>query len=140
MQVSAEKTIFMQKAIYYVSRILAARGILELTDRNLNFQVSSLDASFGIKDVCIELLSITDVHFTGGDLHPRIVVECGSEKYEFVLSKAQELYDHLKSLLKNPVDFASSTDYDSWVYCECGKSVSSMYNYCPWCGRAIPHN
>jgi len=137
LQVSAEKTIFMQKAIYYVSRILAARGILELTDRCLNFQVSSLDASFGIKDVSIELLSITDVMISGGDFHPRVVVVCDRDKYEFVLSRAQELYDLLKQMLRNPVSFSISGLSEDEVFCKCGRSVNKVYNFCPWCGRKL---
>lgn len=137
MQVSVEKTIFMQKAIYYVSKIIAARGILELTDRCLNFQVSSLDASFGIKDLSIELLSITDVIIAGGDFHPRVIVVCDRDKYEFVLSRAQELYDLLKKMLQDPVSFNISGLGDSEVFCECGRSVSKAYNYCPWCGKRL---
>ena len=54
LQVSMQTTIFMQKAIYFVSKLIAARGMIELTDRSLNFQVSPLDASFGMKDLTIE--------------------------------------------------------------------------------------
>jgi len=127
----------MQKAIFYVSRILAARGILELTDRSLNFQVSSLDASFGIKDVSIELLSITDVRISGGDFHPRLIVVCDRDRYEFVLSRAQELYDLLKQMLRNPASFSISGAGENDVFCECGRSVNKVYNFCPWCGRKL---
>jgi len=137
LQLSSEKTIFMQKAIYYVSKILAARGIVELTDRCLYFQVSSLDASFGIRDVSIELLSITDVRIIGGDFHPRLVVECGEKTYDFVLPQAQKLYDYLKEIIRNPFDFDEDSA-GSEVYCpNCGRKVDRLYKYCPWCGTSI---
>lgn len=138
MQVSTEVTVLMQKAIYYVSRLIAARGVLEMTDRSLNFDVSSLDASFGIKDVSIEIDSITDVRIECGDLHPRIIVLSEKGKFEFVLSRGQELYDMLKSRINNPIlsgkDAALS---DLTLKCKCGREVNSSYRFCPWCGERM---
>lgn len=134
MQLSCEKTIFMQKAIYYRTRLLAARGIIELTDRYLNFQVSSLDSKFGIRNLSIDICSISDVSIRGGNIHPTIVVASGDEDYEFVLARANVLYDKLKALQKDPV---TDVKIRKKVprQCECGKWVSSEYNFCPWCGR-----
>ena len=137
MQLSSEKTVFMQKAIYYVSKLFAARGIIELTDRCLNFQVASSDASFGIKDVSIEIPSISDVKIIGGDLHPRVVVECHDKSYEFVLTQAQKLYDYLKEMIKDPFNFNESK-MSATVYCSrCGKRVDKFFKYCPWCGAIL---
>jgi hypothetical protein len=131
----------MQKAICYVSKLIAARGILELTDRRLCFQVSSFDASFGMKGVSIDVCTISDVSIECGDFHPRVVVFCGDRRYEFVLSKGRELYDRLKSLIKNPLLAASDRacgDGPAIKLCtDCRKSVSPLYDYCPWCGSRL---
>ena len=66
-QVSNELTLFMQKAIYYVSKPIAARGIIELTDRRLYFQVQPFDASFGIRSISIDVCMITGVSIKCGD-------------------------------------------------------------------------
>jgi hypothetical protein len=125
----------MQKAIYYVSRLIAARGIVELTDRHLNFQVSHLDASFGIKDVAIDICSIVEVNIHGGEIHPKVVVSTTEKRYEFVLAKGQELYDNLKSYTKDPLSFrAADDDNDSMMCSSCGKWINRIYSYCPWCG------
>ncbi|MDD3643143.1 MAG: hypothetical protein PHQ19_06750, partial [Candidatus Krumholzibacteria bacterium] len=78
-----------------MSRLIAARGVLELTDCRLNFTVAQLDSSFGMKNVSIDLATVDDVRIEGGDLHPRVIVRSG-KRHEFVLAGAQELYDHLK--------------------------------------------
>lgn len=128
----------MQKAIYYVSKLIAARGIVELTDRHLNFQVSGFDASFGLKGLSIDLCSISDIKIGGGELHPKVVVVCGDKRYEFVLAKAQEFYDDLKELRRNPLRFnLEGCSGDTVIYCDCGKRVSSLYRYCPWCGTRL---
>lgn len=138
MQVSTEITVFMQKAIYYVSRLIAARGVLELTDKKINFEVASLDSTFGIKDVSIELTSITDVRIECGDLHPRIVVVTASGKSEFVLARGQELYDRLMGYLKNTVaPVMSHEDERLTLKCRCGREVNSAYRFCPWCGARM---
>lgn len=125
----------MQKAIYYVSRLIAARGIVELTDRSLNFQVSHLDASFGIKDVTIDIRSIAGVSFEGGEIHPKVVVSTTEKRYEFVLAKGQELYDNLKAYTKDPLNFMAAGDKSDSVMCSsCGKWINRIYSYCPWCG------
>ena len=134
MQLCDEKTIFMQKAIYYVTRLVAARGIVELTDRNLNFQVSALDLSFGIKNISIDVRAISDVRIVGGNLHPTVIVTVVDKEYEFVLPKASELYDHLKALQNNQVK-ALSLDNDSVIICDCGEKIGMEYKYCPWCGK-----
>ncbi len=133
-QLCDEKTIFMQKAIYYVTKLVAARGIVELTDRNLNFQVSALDLSFGIKNISIDVCALSDVRIVGGNLHPAVIVTVVDKEYEFVLPKASELYDHLKALLNNQVK-AFSLDYVPAILCDCGKKVNMAYIYCPWCGK-----
>ena len=92
----------MQKAIYYVSKPIAARGMLELTDRCLYFQVFPFDASFGIKNITIGVDAITDVTIEKGDMHPKISI-FAERKHEFVLSKGQQLYDRLKELQRNPL-------------------------------------
>lgn len=138
MHISSEKTIFMQKAIYYVSRLIAARGILELTDRHINFQVSNIEASFGIKDLSIDFCTIDDVRIEGGELYPKIVVHCDKGKYEFVLAKAQELYDRLKELRRDPLGFnLDGRNEDSIICSECGKQVNTLHRYCPWCGEKL---
>jgi hypothetical protein len=138
LQVSTEKTIFMQKAIYFVSRLIAARGIVELTDRSLNFQVSPLDASFGMKDISIDLCHISGLKIEGGEIHPKVVV-IADKKHEFVLSKGQELYDQLRDLTRDPMkyDMVGEPESDN-VFCSCGKNVNSLYRFCPWCGAALP--
>jgi len=138
LQVSSEKTIFMQKAIYYVSRLIAARGIVELTDRHLNFQVSPFDASFGMKDLSIDLCSISDIRIVGGELHPKVVVVCDKERYEFVLAKGQELYDNLKEMRRDPLKFdLHDADGETSIFCECGKKINRLYRFCPWCGNGV---
>jgi len=138
LQVSTEKTIFMQKAIYFVSKFIAARGILELTDRKLNFQVSHLDASFGMKNLSIDLCSIRDVMLMGGDLHPKVLVACSDRKHEFVLTKGQELYDRLKEIRRDPLNFTiDGCQDDVTIHCSCGKYVNRLYRYCPWCGLEL---
>ena len=126
----------MQKAIYFVSKPMAARGMLELTDTHLHFQVFPFDASFGIKSVSIDVCMIEDVAIEKGDLHPRIVVSAG-RKYEFVLSKGQELYDLLRDLQRNPLRQPGSGDVSPDTVCSCGKSVNGLYRYCPWCGEKL---
>jgi hypothetical protein len=127
----------MQKAIYFVSRLIAARGIIELTDRSLNFQVSPLDASFGMKDISIDLCQVTDLRIEGGEIHPKVVV-IADKKHEFVLSKGQELYDALRDLTRDPLKFEMDiqASHDE-VFCSCGKGVNGMYPFCPWCGSAV---
>lgn len=136
MQVCTETTLFMQKAIYYVSRLIAARGVLELTDCRLNFQVSHLDSSFGMKGVSIDLATVDDVRIEGGDLHPRIIV-CSGKEYEFVLPKAQELYDQLKDCCFSSISSEEEEDEVQSRQCGCGHSVSDKYNFCPWCGSKL---
>jgi hypothetical protein len=126
----------MQKAIYYVSRLIAARGVLELTDCRLNFQVSHLDSSFGMRGVSIDLATVDDVRIEGGDLHPRVIV-CSGKEYEFVLPKAQELYDKLKSCCFSSVTSEAEEDAGSKTLCGCGHTVSDRYNFCPWCGSKL---
>jgi len=133
LQVSTEQTIFMQKAIYFVSRLIAARGIIELTDRSLNFQVSPLDASFGMKDLSIDLCHISDLKIEGGDIHPKVAV-IADKKHEFVLSKGQELYDKLRELMKDPLKYDMETSSPSTRFCACGGKIDEIYRYCPWCG------
>ena len=136
LQVSTETTLFMQKAMCYVSKLIAARGILELTDRRLCFQVFQFDASFGIKNVSIELSTITAVGIEAGDMHPRVVVTSQGRRYEFVLPKGQELYDRLRDLVRNPLEGpVASGAFDA---CDaCGKAVSGLYRFCPWCGGKL---
>lgn len=136
MQVCTETTLFMQKAIYYVSRLIAARGVLELTDCRLNFQVSHLDSSFGMRGVSIDLATVDDVRIEGGDLHPRVIV-CSGKEYEFVLPKAQELYDQLKRCCFSSL-FSEKEDAAQSRRCGCGHQVSDRYNFCPWCGSKLP--
>ena len=126
----------MQKAIYYVSRLIAARGVLEMTDCRLNFQVSNLDSSFGMKGVSIDLATVDDVRIEGGDLHPRVIV-CSGKDYEFVLPKAQELYDQLKNHCFSSVSSGPANGEGPSIVCECGHSVSERYNFCPWCGAIL---
>ncbi len=123
----------MQKAIYYVSRFIAARGVLEMTDCRLNFQVSNLDSSFGMRSVSIDLATVDDVRIEGGDLHPRVII-CSGKEYEFVLPKAQELYDQLKKQCFSSVSSGPADNESSSIICGCGHSVSERYNFCPWCG------
>ena len=127
----------MQKAIYYVSRLIAARGVLEMTDCRLNFQVSNLDSSFGMRGVSIDLATVDDVRIEGGDLHPRVIV-CSGKNYEFVLPKAQELYDQLKSHCFSSVSAGPADGEGPSIVCGCGHSVSERYNFCPWCGSKLP--
>jgi hypothetical protein len=123
----------MQKAIYYVSRLMAARGVLEMTDCRLNFQVSNLDSSFGLRGVSIDLATVDNIRIEGGDLHPRVIV-CSGKDYEFVLPKAQELYDLLKQRCFSSVVTKEPGDDGPTVLCGCGNAVSERYNFCPWCG------
>jgi len=126
----------MQKAIYYVSRLIAARGVLEMTDCRLNFQVSHLDSSFGMRSVSIDLATVDDVRIEGGDLHPRVIV-CSGRDYEFVLPKAQELYDQLKKHCFSSVSSDDDIDSEPKTTCGCGHSVSKRFNFCPWCGSRL---
>jgi len=126
----------MQKAIYYVSRLIAARGVLELTDCRLNFQVSHLDSSFGMRGVSIDLATVDDVRIEGGDLHPRVIV-CSGKEYEFVLPKAQELYDQLKKHCFSSVVAEPEPAQGPMVACGCGNSVETRFNFCPWCGSRL---
>jgi len=127
----------MQKAIYYVSKPIAARGILELTDRHLYFQVQPFDASFGMKNVSIDVCMISDVSIECGDLHPKVTVTAGDRKHEFVLAKGRELYERLKNLQRNPLGSTNDSGFASAVECECGKSIGGCYRYCPWCGAKL---
>jgi hypothetical protein len=137
LQVSTETTIFMQKAIYFVSRLIAARGMIELTDRSLNFQVSPLDASFGMKDLTIDLCHISDLRIEGGEIHPKVVV-IADKKHEFVLSKGQELYDRLRDVISDPLKYDCGDRSDLGKrYCSCGKRVNQIYLFCPWCGTSL---
>lgn len=137
LQVSTEKTIFMQKAIYFVSRLIAARGIIELTDRSLNFQVSPLDASFGMKDLSIDLCHISDLKIEGGEIHPKVAV-IADKKHEFVLSKGQQLYDELRELMRDPLKYDKEKSSSPTVkFCGCGGKVDTMHRYCPWCGAEL---
>jgi hypothetical protein len=132
-----ETTIFMQKAIYFVSKLIAARGMVELTDRTLNFQVSPLDASFGMKDLTIDLCHISDLKIEGGEIHPKVVV-IADKKHEFVLSKGQELYDRLRELMTDPLKYDSARQAElGRKYCSCGKQVNQIYLFCPWCGTSL---
>jgi hypothetical protein len=126
----------MQKAIYFVNKPIAARGMLELTDRSLHFQVFPFDASFGIKSISIDVCSITDAAIEIGDLHPHVVV-VADKRYEFVLSKGRELYDRLKEIRNNPLGQKRDGELSSEITCPCGKSASSLYTYCPWCGAKL---
>ena len=126
----------MQKAIYYVTKPIAARGMLELTDRCLYFQVFPFDASFGIKNVSIDVVTITDVTIERGDLHPKISV-VADRKYEFVLSKGQQLYDRLKELQRNPLQQGRDSEISNNLDCSCGRNVESRFHFCPWCGRKL---
>jgi len=127
----------MQKAIYFVSKPIAARGMLELTDIHLYFQVFPFDASFGIKNIAIDVCTIGDVRIDKGDFHPKVIVVCADRTYEFVLSKGQELYERLKDLQKNPLQQHGASDVSPEIVCACGKSMSARYRYCPWCGAKL---
>jgi hypothetical protein len=126
----------MQKAIYYVNKPIAARGMLELTDLCLHFQVFPFDASFGIKNVRIDVVAITDVILEKGDLHPKVTV-IADRKHEFVLSKGQELFDRLKELQRNPLQQGRDREISETLECSCGRKVESIYRYCPWCGTKL---
>jgi hypothetical protein len=136
LQLSNETTLFMQKAIYYVSKPIAARGLLELTDRCLYFQVFPFDASFGIKNVSIDVVAITDVIIEKGDLHPKVSV-MADRKYEFVLSKGQQLYDRLRELRRDPFQQGHDGGIPDHLDCSCGRSVESNFHFCPWCGKKL---
>ncbi len=138
MQVYAEKTIFMQKAIYFVSKLIAARGVVELTDCNLNFQVSPFDSSFGIKSISIELISIEDVRLECRGLQPRVIIIARGKKYEFSLSKGKELYSRLRKFSIDPLESpGSGINPDTTFDCCCGRTIEGYYNYCPWCGEKL---
>jgi hypothetical protein len=126
----------MQKAIYFVSKPIAARGMLELTDRSLNFQVFPFDASFGIKSVSIDVCAIQDVRIERTDLHPRVIVTA-AKKYEFVLSKGQELYELLVEVKRNPLGQRVDGETSREIHCRCGKCASDSYSFCPWCGEKL---
>jgi hypothetical protein len=136
-QVSGETTLFMQKAIYYVNKPIAARGILELTDRRLYFQVQPFDASFGIRSISIDVCMITGVSIECGDLHPKLTISAADKKYEFMLSKGQELYERLRELQRNPLGHPTDSGSDPRIVCECGKSISNIYRFYPWCGTRL---
>ena len=138
LHVNTEVTVFMQKAIYYVSRLMAARGVVEMTDRSLNFEVSTLDSAFGIRDVSIDLSTLLDVKIECGDLHPRIIVTASCGKYEFVLSRGQELYDRLREHLGVPsVACGACAGAAVTLQCSCGSELNSLYRFCPWCGSRM---
>ncbi len=126
----------MQKAIYYVSKPIAARGMLELTDRCLYFQVFPFDASFGIKNVTIGVDAIGSVTIEKGDLHPKVIV-MAERKYEFVLSKGQQLYDRLKELQRNPLQQGRDDEIPATLDCSCGRKVENVFHFCPWCGKKL---
>ncbi len=126
----------MQKAIYYVTKPIAARGMLELTDRCLHFQVFPFDASFGIKNVSIDVVAITDVTIETGDMHPKICV-FADRRYEFVLSRGQQLYDRLKELRRDPLRQGIVVARPDDLSCSCGRLVESGYRFCPWCGTKL---
>jgi hypothetical protein len=127
----------MQKAIYYVSKPIAARGILELTDRRLYFQVQPFDASFGMKNLSIDVCLISHVGIECCDLHPKVTVTAEGKKHEFVLAKGQELYERLRNLQRDPLGCGDDGMGVSAIECECGKVVSGTYHYCPWCGGKL---
>lgn len=138
MQVSHEKTIFMQKAIYFVSKLIAARGIIELTDRCINFQVSPLDASFGMKNLSIDLCSVTGVTIEERELRPKVIITASENRFEFILANGRELHDKVKQLVRNPLTCDVADDADqSTSCCSCGKNASSLYLFCPWCGKRL---
>ncbi len=138
MKISHEKTIFMQKAIYFVSKLIAARGIIELTDRCINFQVSPLDASFGMKNLSIDLCSVTGVTLEERELRPKVIITASESKYEFILANGKELRDKVKRLIRNPLTCDVVDDADqSTLYCSCGKKANSLYHFCPWCGKRL---
>ncbi len=126
----------MQKAIYYVTKPIAARGMLELTDRCLYFQVFPFDASFGIRNVSVDLVAIRDVTIETGDLHPRICL-FADRKYEFVLSKGQQLYERLMELRRNPLRQGVAVPKPDELACSCGRLVESGFRFCPWCGSRL---
>jgi hypothetical protein len=137
-QVTCEKTIFMQKAIYFVSKLIAARGIIELTDRCINFQVSPLDSSFGMKNLSIDLCSVTDVSLVERELRPKIVLAADGRNYEFIFANCKEFEAKLRQLLKDPLTCDLADDDDSSdVRCSCGKRVCALYHFCPWCGEHV---
>jgi hypothetical protein len=80
--------------------------------------------------------TITDVCISHGDLHPRITV-IADRKYEFVLSKAQELFDRLREIRRNPLGQKVDGEFASEIVCSCGKSSNGLYHYCPWCGAKL---
>lgn len=127
----------MQKAIYYVSKPIAARGMLELTDRRLLFQVFPFDASFGIKNLAIDITAITGVDIENGDIHPRVVILADGRRHEFMLSKGQELFDHLRPLVRNPLGQMQTLPGEPETRCTCGKIVNVQFIYCPWCGSKL---
>lgn len=127
----------MQKAIYYVSKPIAARGMLELTDRRLLFQVFPFDASFGIKSLSIELAAIVGIEIQTGDIHPRVVVDTNDRRHEFMLAKGRELYDCLKPLVCDSFGARRTPPGEPETACACGKIVSVRFSYCPWCGKRI---
>ena len=134
MHISNETTLFMQKAIYYVSKPVAARGMLELTDRRLLFQVFPFDASFGIKSLSIDITAIRGIEIQTGDIHPRLVVDTNERRHEFMLSKGRELYGCLKPLVGDPLGQEPTPPEGSEISCRCGKTADVRYAYCPWCG------
>jgi hypothetical protein len=128
----------MQKAIYFVSKLIAARGIIELTDRCINFQVSPLDASVGMKNLSIDLCSITDISLEERELRPKVVVESAGRTYEFIFANGREFAAKIHQLLRDPLTTDLAEDDDSsTLLCSCGNRVSALYHFCPWCGTRI---
>jgi len=59
-------------------------------------------------------------------------------RHEFVLARGQELYDHLRASQRDPLGAArGEREGEAARTCECGKKVSSLYLFCPWCGRRM---
>jgi hypothetical protein len=81
-------------------------------------------------------VAINDVTIEMGDLHPRICV-FADRKYEFVLSKGQQLYDRLKGLRRDPFRQGGGAARPDDLSCSCGRLVESAYRFCPWCGTKL---
>jgi len=137
LHISTETTLFMQKAIYYVSKPVAARGMLELTDRRLLFQVFPFDASFGIRSLSIDITAIRGIEIKAGDIHPRLVVDTNERRHEFMLSKGRELYDYLKPLVGDPLGQERMPPETPEISCGCGKAADARFAFCPWCGARL---
>lgn len=137
MHISNETTLFMQKAIYYVSKPIAARGMLELTDRRLLFQVFPFDASFGIRNLSIELTAVVGVDLSTGDIHPRVIIDTSDRRHEFMLPKGHELYERLRPLVSVAPPPRGTAPEGRETACACGKAVNAGFAYCPWCGSRL---